>query len=156
MSQVFCGVDPGFTGALAAIDGDQVEIFDAPVLVVGTKRFMDLLVMRRLLQQWKDRDARFFIEKVHSFPGSSARSMFSFGQGYGEWRGEIVALGYSLSEVEPSRWKGVMMDGLGKEKDAARYRAALLFPHYAHLFARKQDDGRAEALLIAEYGRRTC
>jgi hypothetical protein len=31
----------------------------------------------------------------------------------------------------------------------------LLFPAVAKLFARKQDDGRAEALLIAEYGRRT-
>jgi hypothetical protein len=155
VSQVVLGCDPGFTGALAAIDGDDIEIHDAPILTVGTKRFMDLLAMKALLLKWRDRDVRFFIEKVHSFPGSSARSMFSFGQGYGEWRGEVVALGFSLTEVEPARWKGALMDGLGREKDAARYRAALLFPTVAHLFARKNDDGRAEALLIAEYGRRT-
>jgi hypothetical protein len=155
MSRVFLGCDPGFTGALAAIDGESVEVYDAPVLTVGTKRFMDLIAMKTLLLKWRDRNAHFFIEKVHSFPGSSGRSMFSFGQGYGEWRGEAVAFGYPLTEVEPAKWKSVMCDGLGKDKDVARYRAALLFPAYAHLFARKQDDGRAEALLIAEYGRRT-
>jgi len=65
----------------------------------------------------------------------------------------VVAL--RATRVEPARWKGAMMDGMGREKYAARFRAALLFPAVAKLFARKQDDGRAEALLIAEYGRRT-
>jgi hypothetical protein len=155
---IYLGVDPGFSGALAMIHLDTVKVWDAPTLTVGEKRQMDLHAMRTLLAQWQGVAAqvRVFIEKVHSMPGSSGRSMFTFGQGYGEWRGEVVALGYSLTVVEPARWKGAMMDGLGKEKDAARYRAALLFPQVAHMFSRKQDDGRAEALLIAEYGRRTA
>jgi len=38
-----------------------------------------------------------------------------------------------------------MRDG----KDGARARAAELFPAYAQMFARKKDDGRADAALIA-------
>jgi crossover junction endodeoxyribonuclease RuvC len=158
---IYLGIDPGFTGALAAIEvrgaATQMEVWDAPILTVGERRQMDLHAMRALLGRWSDRpsDVHVFIERVHSMPGSSGRSMFAFGQGYGEWRGEVVALGYSLTAVEPARWKGALMDGMGKDKDAARFRAALLFPQLAAQFARKQDDGRAEALLIAEYGRRT-
>src|SRR5262245_42116178 len=128
MSHVFLGVDPGHHGALAVIDGANVVIHDAPTVVVGDKTFMDLHAMKALLLaiKWLNQPVSAFIEKVHSQPGSSPRSMFTFGRGYGEWRGEIVMAGFPLTEIEPARWKAVMMDGLGKEKDAARYRAALL------------------------------
>jgi hypothetical protein len=158
---VFIGIDPGFTGAMAVIEGRNGEatfqIHDAPILVVGERRQMNVPAMVEILGQFRDRPGvvRVFIEKVHSMPGSSGRSMFAFGQGYGEWRGVVITLGYALEPVEPARWKARMMDSMGKEKDAARFRAALLFPSLAAQFARKQDDGRAEALLIAEYGRRT-
>ena len=47
------------------------------------------------------------------------------------------------------------MNGQGKEKDASVYRAQQLFP-LAQLVGPRggKYDGRAEALLIAEYGRR--
>lgn len=155
------GLDPGFTGALAVLyDDGRVIVHDAPIVEISGRRQMDLHKMVGLLRDitlevdWI-RLPHFFIERVHSFPGSSGRSMFSFGEGYGAWQGIAVALGFPLTRVEPARWKGALMDGMGKDKDAARFRASLLFPAYAHLFARKQDDGRAEALLIAEFGRRS-
>ncbi len=151
------GIDPGFTGAIALLD-DKIEVWDAPIIEIGGRRQMDLHAMVRLYRDIASRyDVRphVFIEKVHSMPGSSGRSMFTFGEGYGAWQGMAVALDFPLTRVEPARWKAAMMDGMGKDKDAARFRAALLFPSYAHLFARKQDDGRAEALLIAEFGRRS-
>jgi len=147
------GIDPGFGGALAVIDRDVIYVTDAPILDVSGRREMDLAAMRALLVPLAGAHA--FIERVHSMPGSSGRSMFSFGTGYGAWLGELAALQITTTRVEPARWKAAMMDGMGKEKDAARLRAMMLFPKHAHLFARKCDDGRAEALLIAEYGRRT-
>lgn len=95
------------------------------------------------------------IENVHSMPGQGVASSFSFGYGLGLWVGIVVALEIPYEMVTPQRWKGVMMNGQGKEKDAARYRAQQLFPTIADQLARKKDDGRAEALLIAEYGRRS-
>jgi len=158
---VFIGIDPGFSGAMASIEGRngeaQYEIHDAPILDVAGRRQMHVAAMIDMLSQWRDRPevVRVFIERVHSMPGSSGRSMFAFGEGYGIWQGVASTFGYAIERVEPARWKGRMMDGMGKDKDAARFRAALLFPSLAPLLARKQDDGRAEALLIAEYGRRT-
>lgn len=154
---VFIGIDPGFSGAMAVIDAarDVVDVVDAPILTVGDRREMDLAAMRELLVVFADKNAHAFIERVHSMPGSSGRSMFSFGTGYGAWLGELAALQIPTTRVEPARWKAAMMDGMGKEKDAARLRAMMLFPKMAAHFARKTDDGRAEALLIAEYGRRT-
>ncbi len=158
---VVLGIDPGFTGALAVLGytADPL-VYDAPVLEVasarGTRREPDLPRMSRLLQQFEQYPrVHVFIERVHAMPESSARAAFAFGHGFGAWEGIAVALGYALTRVEPARWKGAMMDGMGKEKDAARLRAAMLFPSVAHLFARRCDDGRAEALLIAEYGRRS-
>jgi hypothetical protein len=158
---VFIGIDPGFLGALAVIEGRNgdatYQIHDAPILDVAGRRQMRVDVMVDILGQWRDRPevVRVFIERVHSMPGSSGRSMFVFGEGYGIWQGIAGAFRYAIERVEPARWKGRMMDGMGKDKDAARFRAALLFPLLAEQFKRKQDDGRAEALLIAEYGRRT-
>jgi hypothetical protein len=43
---------------------------------------------------------------------------------------------------------------LGAGKDASRSLAANTFSAYAALFRRAKDDGRAEAALLAEYGRR--
>jgi crossover junction endodeoxyribonuclease RuvC len=55
--------------------------------------------------------------------------------------------------VTPQRWKKTMLDGQGKDKDAARFKAQALFPQIElHL---KKHDGRADALLIAEFARRT-
>ncbi len=158
---VFIGIDPGFSGAMAVIEGRngeaQFQVHDAPILDVSGRRHFNLPAMVSILGQWRDRPGvvRVFIERVHSMPGSSGRSMFVFGEGYGVWQGIAAAFEYAIERVEPARWKGRMMDGMGKDKDAARFRAALLFPALAKQFARKQDDGRAEALLIAEYGRRT-
>ena len=42
----------------------------------------------------------------------------------------------------------------GKEKSAARFKAMALFPSLADQLKLVKHDGRAEALLLAEYGRR--
>jgi hypothetical protein len=42
----------------------------------------------------------------------------------------------------------------GKEKSAARFKAMALFPSMAEHLKLVKHDGRAEALLLAEYGRR--
>ena len=79
--------------------------------------------------------------------------MFSMGQGLGIWKGIFAALGIPCDMVTPQRWKKLLMDGMGKKKDASRLRASQLFPDVG--FPRKKDHGRAEALLIAEYLRRS-
>jgi hypothetical protein len=79
--------------------------------------------------------------------------MFGFGKGYGMWIGIVAALEIPYTLVTPQAWKKELMQGI-KDKDAGRLRAMQLFPAYNEWLVRKRDIGRADALLIAEYGRR--
>lgn len=164
---IIIGIDPGLDGAVAVLgysddrpgfDGAPI-LFDTPTLTVrgakGNKREYNLHEMAKFLRQFTAVPSRVFIEKVHSMPGQGVRSMFSMGYGAGAWAGILAALDFSYSYITPQRWKGVLLDGMGHDKDAGRLRAIQLFPAQSDLFARKKDDGRADAILIAEYGRRT-
>jgi crossover junction endodeoxyribonuclease RuvC len=90
-----------------------------------------------------------FIERVNAFPGQGVASMFSLGMSY--WGAFSVAatLAYETRLVEPKDWK--KYHRLNKAKDLARGMAQRLFPYID--LSRVKDHGRAEALLIAAYGR---
>jgi crossover junction endodeoxyribonuclease RuvC len=64
--------------------------------------------------------------------------------------GVVSALRMPMQYVTPQRWQKDLnvRDG----KDGSRQRAAELFPAYAHLFALKKWDGRADAALMAYWG----
>ncbi len=87
-------------------------------------------------------------------PKQGVTSSFNFGYGLGIWEGIIAAYELPLEKVSPQRWKKTMLADMGKTKDASRYKAISLFPEVAGQLSRVKDDGRAEALLLAEYGRR--
>lgn len=137
------GVDPGKTGAIALLDYSVlVDVYDMPIA--------DNRVSPALLGDLEDWDHDTFgtvvIEDVHAMPGQGVTSMFSFGRSLGAVEGFFAAKGRRTVYVAPSRWKRDL--GLGKDKDAARGRAIELWPAKAQLFARKKDNGRAEAALI--------
>jgi len=67
----------------------------------------------------------------------------------GIWLGVMAALRMPYTPVRPVVWKKAF--SLGKDKEASRLRAQQLFP--AADLRRKKDHGRAEALLLAWYGR---
>jgi crossover junction endodeoxyribonuclease RuvC len=89
------------------------------------------------------------IEKVHAMPGQGVSSMFSFGRAAGIVEGVLAGLSVPFELIPPATWIKSMRTFGGK--DGSRQRAQELFPDYAHLFARKKDDGRAEAALLACY-----
>jgi len=60
-----------------------------------------------------------------------------------------MKIAYTL--VAPATWKRAL-GGIPAEKDAARARASQLMPSASGYWARKKDDGRAEAALIAFWG----
>jgi crossover junction endodeoxyribonuclease RuvC len=148
------GIDPGVTGAIAFLedDGSFVEVFDMPTKVVGKKNFVNPQELTESLDgsDWYSR-ATVFLEKVHSMPGQGVASMFNFGMGYGIIQGVLAGLGMECTLVTPQGWK--KRAGLiGQDKDKARLLAIGLFPEAADQLQRKKDIGRADALLIAEFG----
>lgn len=150
------GIDPGLSGAIAILDEMTVRCVDAPTLAVKsgkkTRQHFDLQAMTRTLRDCSPDHV--FIESVHSMPAQGVASSFQFGMGFGMWQGILAAMGIPYTLVTPQRWKKAMLADMGSEKSAARLRAGQLFPSSAEQFARVKDDGRAEAALIAEYGRR--
>lgn len=158
---IVIGIDPGLDGALVALvrgSDATITVLDTPTLTVqgpkGNKREYNLASMSEMVRSLAVPGTRAFVEKVHSMPGQGVRSMFSMGVGLGAWLGILAGLQIPYELVTPQRWKKALLPDMGKDKDASRLRAIQLFPAHANLFARKKDDGRADAMLIAEYGRR--
>jgi hypothetical protein len=76
--------------------------------------------------------------------------------GFGIWRGILAAMRLRYERINPEVWKrGLKLTG---DKGAAVARALQLFPkaEIGHRYGGRMvySDGRAEALLIAEYARR--
>ncbi|KKM76262.1 hypothetical protein LCGC14_1382060 [marine sediment metagenome] len=154
MEERIVGIDPGLGGAVAFIMRDDLAVVDdVPVIQVGKKREYNAPEMAEILRCWSPDHV--YIEKVHSMPKQGVASSFNFGKGFGLWLGIVATLGIPYTLVTPQRWKGKMLDGQRRGKGDARLRATQLFPELASSLTRVKDDGRAEALLIAAYGRLT-
>lgn len=157
---LFIGIDPGLDGAVGVIRGNlntDVEIFDTPTLLVeGEKkrRKYNVSAMASILEPFQTEQVLVVLESVHSMPKQGVASSFSFGEGLGLWKGIIAAYKLPVEMPSPQRWKKAILADQGKDKDASRFKAIQLFPSIADQLSRVKDDGRAEALLMAEYGRR--
>lgn len=145
------GVDPGCYGALALIVGAYVLVHDAPILKVrrgkSDKAEIDGYALANIL-----RGARpdvVVVEQVGGITGQSASAAFNFGRAAGAPEYVAKALGYRVEMVAPITWKKALKVNPGK--DGSRHMAMRLWPRDAALFARKKDDGRAEAALIAHW-----
>jgi crossover junction endodeoxyribonuclease RuvC len=92
-----------------------------------------------------------YVEKVSAMAGQGVTSVFSFGRSFGMIEGILAAFRLPVTYVAPATWvKGV---GRGQGKDASRARAMEIFPNNQADFKRVKDDGRADAALIAYWGK---
>ena len=150
------GIDPGVSGAIAIFtsEGTLLHVFDAPTVQMkvgkAVKRRISPELLVSLLQPYADASA--WVEQVSARPGQGVSSMFAFGESYGLVKGVLAGLQIQTNTVTPNAWKKAMQLNAGK--DASRAKAAQMWPQLCESFARVKDDGRAEAALIAEYGRR--
>lgn len=147
---IYCGIDPGFSGAIALYDPvkNWLEISDCPVVKVNGKSEMLMAGVVDILKSAHINAV--FIEKSQSMPKQGVSSTFSYGMGYGSYIGIIATLELPFTKVPPAVWKKAL--GVPSDKDAARARASELLPAHAHNWLKKGQHGRAEAALIAYYG----
>lgn len=153
----FIGIDPGMGGAIACLVHPAVELLveDMPALLINEKRRLNHWNLATLLQRYAlDFDVQMvLVENVGAMPGQSPNGMFWFGFSCGAVQQAVVSTGLPLNLVTPQTWKKAYGLRGGKEnKDQSRQKASQLFPSHAGLWARKKDDGRAEAVLLAHYG----
>lgn len=160
MITTLIGIDPGKTGGIATLqilDGKvSLTLGDTPVIkgAKASKDEYDVLAMAQILKRNQNANPHVFIEKVGAMPGQGVTSMFSFGKGFGLWLGMLGALDLPYTLVTPQRWKKTMLSDMTDDKAASRIRAMQLFPFAADSFRLVKDHNKAEAALIAEYGRR--
>jgi len=148
---IFIGIDPGLDGALAAIGNSGLpRVWKAPTLTVGGKRQLVVPEMVGLVVgAYSNNRTIAILENVHSMPKQGVTSSFTFGRGFGLWEGILAALGIPYMLVSPKTWKAAVLRDTPQDKGAAIMVALQFWPHLGRL-----PDGKAEALLIAEYGRR--
>ncbi len=149
---IYLGIDPGKKGAIAAIEGNRVRsvLRTTPHLVKGKAyRYHEMArVLRAVAETGKVGACT--IEQGGAMPRQGVTSMVSIGLGLGLWIGVAVTLGLSLEMPRPNVWKKAM--GVTKDKGSSILMAERLFPDWSAKF--KADEAIAEALLLAEYGRR--
>lgn len=150
------GIDPGQTGAIACMEGHNIiHLHDMPTMgrSHGKGQEVDPYALTSILMEMKDgKQATVYLEQVSAMPGNGGTSMFHFGESVGVILGVCGALQIPVIRIRPQHWKkqaGI----LGKDKDAARGLAIQQHPEISDMLTRKKDCGRADAILIAKYGR---
>jgi len=150
------GIDPGLSGAIAVLTDDTLQIHDMPVMTVDrngkAKRQVSANELAELLNLYAGKDCHVYVERVSAVSGQGVTSVFSFGRSFGMIEGILAALKMPVTFVAPATWTRAI--GRSPGKDASRARAMELFPNYEYFFKRVKDDGRADAALIAHWGRK--
>lgn len=154
MSRYFIGIDPGKSGAIAIIDssGEIVIVKDWPGDEIQTARFI-----RDMLNILESDNIKVSaaLEKVSAMPKQGVRSMFTFGCNYGIWKGILASFQIPFQEVTPQKWQKGVVSKKQDGKKASVAAAGRMFPS-AELHGPRggAKDGRADALLIADWARR--
>jgi hypothetical protein len=147
------GVDPGLSGAFVSITGDRIDVLPMPV----AGKEIDVAEIVSWFKKVVDDTVYVYIEAVHSMPKQGVSSSFKFGFVTGIVHGIVRTLDYPMFLVTPQAWKKEMLAGTDKTKQASIDFCRRAFPDVS-LFrtprSKTYDDGIADALLIAEYGRR--
>lgn len=142
----YIGIDPGKKGGIAVISGDYPDHYHT---------FPFSSEKLREIAEAFSADSKAVVEDVHAMPGQGVTSMFTFGKGFGYIIGVLEANSFPYQLVSPQRWKKEF--SLSGDKASSIEVCKRLFPN-ANLKAtercKKDHDGMAEALLIAEYARR--
>lgn len=146
MSRLYIGIDPGSGGGVAFIRGSSRKAFKMPSV---DHDLWDMLV--------GNDPATVVIEQVNASPQMGVVSAFKFGKSVGLIRGVCIAAGLQMAYVTPQKWQkefGLIVKGRGlgqgdtDKKNRNKSKACELFPEL------KITHATADALLLAEYGRR--
>ncbi len=167
VNEAVVGMDPGLSGGLAALslDGKVLATRRMPV-TGGARSEIDGREVSDFLYQIESTHIvrLVVIEKVGAMPKQGITSAFVFGHGAGKLQGVVEAAGLALEKPSPQTWmKAVLVDrrkGGTKAQikqgtiDFCRQRWPGADLKGSSSPAAKDFDGIADALALAEYGRR--
>lgn len=141
---IYIGIDPGKSGAMAVIDRNTTIL----VPFSGEKYMNTLKSLPKEL-------TKACVEHVGSMTGQGVKSTFNFGENFGYIRGLLEAFEIPYELVRPQKWKKEF--SITGDKNSSIDVCKRLFPGVSLRRSekcKKDDDGMAEAILMAEYARR--
>ena len=142
---IYIGIDPGKNGGIAFTSLNLVE-----VSIYSDECLINICNMFR-----NRTDVICYLEQVHAMPKQGVSSTFNFGMNFGFIQGVLKAYEIPYELVTPQKWKKEF--SCTSDKNTSIEVCKRLFPNVnlkATDRCKKDHDGIAEALLIAEYGRR--
>lgn len=147
--KVIIGIDPGTNGGICVLtqSGYVVQLDKMPPTP------QDLL---EYLQEFRI-GSHCYLEKVGGMSGQGGSASFNFGKGYGHLEMALLALEIPTTTVTPQKWQKTYQLGTKSKcasktewKNKLKAKAQQLFPS----LGKKITLATADALLIAEYGRK--
>jgi len=133
------GIDPGKSGAIAAIYGD------------GSVDWVKLSETEHDVARWLEEhrcDSFAMLEQVSAMPKQGVSSTFKFGTSYGFLRGILAAFEIPFETVTPVKWQTTMKCRTGGDKNITKAAAQRLYPSL------KITHANADAILLAEFCKR--
>jgi hypothetical protein len=146
-------IDPGASGGIAELHTDSSAVAHAMMDDSDLRDYMESFAQGGLLDGVR---TVCYMELVGGYIAGNAvpgSAMFNFGDGYGYIRGLLAAHRIETRLVRPQTWQAGIPGVRGEKDKGTRKRA--LKEHAARLFpSLKVTLKTADALLIADYGRR--
>ena len=140
MCELYAGIDPGKTGALAIMGKDLLEVYNFKKL---TRKGM-----HELFTEFAPNIKKAYIEKVWGLPRDTPTTAFRLGNWYGYAEMLLTALEIPHDHVAAKTWQtklGCLTKG---DKKVSKTKCESLFPKLS------VTQANADAVLICEYGRR--
>lgn len=154
---IVIGIDPGITGAVAIVstedEGRQPVVFSPELFKHRNKNRISETWFWDTLRSLPD-NHYVVIEEQSPRPGEGSVGAFTSGWNTAVYYVAAKMHGSRIVWVQPATWKK-HFGLIGADKDASRATAKELFPSLTGSLSAKAHHGRAEALLIAWWGKQT-
>jgi len=137
------GLDPGANGSAVLLRSERkVDIAQFSKMTQAD--------ITNALREWAYEPllCHAYLERVHAMPKQGVSSTFKFGVNFGFLVGCLTALKIPFEYVTPNTWQKALSCQSHGNKNVTKQKAQQLFPNEKVIHA------NADALLIAEYGRR--
>lgn len=152
MKEVWVGIDPGSTGAVAVIDKEDkiIDILDYEALILENSLLITIPILK------KKYDVQLItLEKLNASACFSKRTNWVLSGNYHIWETAANLSGVEVSLYLPRAWqKGLFEKRHGEKKQRSLNLCRELYPEYNDTYFKfKKDHDRADAVLIARHGK---
>jgi hypothetical protein len=155
--QYYMGIDPGAKSGSIAIVSEDGRDYQVVCMGSSGKSLMTARDISDLLESLQPKIIKAYLEEVKNKPGEGGNSIWTFSGNYHHLEMALTAYKVRFEKVRPQVWQSYMRCRTGGDKNVSKKKAQELFPEPVDILtglAVRITHSRADALLIAEYGRR--